>query len=95
MKSILVLLFLISICNGFITYPITIRYNPKQIKMNLFNTSEAHSDQKYVVKFIGLNIYQIIIIKHFHIYFPVSYLLADFLYNQTLELIMKFKNKKL
>jgi len=95
MKSIIVLLSLITICSGFITYSITIRYNPKQIKMNLFNTSEAQSDQKYIVKFIGLNIYQIIIIKHFHIYFPYSYLLANFLYDQTLELIMKFKNKKL
>ena len=77
MKLIVALLFLITICNGFITYPITTQHHPK-IKMNLFNTSQLQSEQKYIVKFVGLNIYQIILIKHFHLIFPISYLLADF-----------------
>ena len=93
MKLIVALLFLITICNGFITYQITIRHYPK-IKMNLFNTSQLQSEQKYIVKFVGLNICQIILMKHFHINFPFSYLFAYFLYNRTMGLIMKFNNKK-
>ena len=92
MKSIIALFFIITLCNGFITYP-TIRHNPNKIKMNLFNhnITSLHdsSNQKYVIKFIGLNIYQFLIMRNIHIYFPFSYFFADFLYDQTLNLISK------
>jgi hypothetical protein len=97
MRSLIALLFFIPICSGFITCPV-VRHNPNLIKMNLFNrnisASEAQTNQKYAIKFVGLNIYQFILMKHFHIYFPLSYVFANFLYDQTLEFILILNKTK-
>jgi len=97
MKLLIALLFLITICSGFITYPV-VRHNPNLIKMNLFNrnitASEARINHKYAIKFVGLNIYHFILIRHYHIYFPLSYVFANFLYDQTLELILILNKTK-